>query len=465
MRKAPENDLRRRVPAVEQMLLEEPVRALVAAHGRERVKGELRACLQEARELAAAGRPEDLERALHGLPAALAARLDRSAAPSLVRVLNATGVVVHTNLGRAPLPVEAARRVAEIASSYSNLELDLETGDRGNREVHAEERLRRMLGVEASAVVNNCAAAVLLAVNTFAEGKEVVVSRGELVEIGGSFRIPEVLRKGGATLREVGTTNRTRVSDYEKALGPGTGMILHVHRSNFRIVGFTESPGLLELGELARAARVPLVADLGSGLLGLEEGLLPDEETALGALAKGADVVAMSGDKLLGGPQAGLLAGRSAPLQAMRRNPLYRALRVDKMTLCALDAVLLEHESGRARQTVPVVSMLSCPPQVLRERATALAEALQREGLGFTAEVREGGSAVGGGAAPTVEISGSVVAVTHAVLRPAALAARLRAGDPPVMARIQDDRLVLDLRTVRPEDQDLLLRCLLSAAS
>jgi L-seryl-tRNA(Ser) seleniumtransferase len=460
----PESDLRRRLPSVDLVLQDEGVLALVATHGRALVLGELRALLEEARAQTAAEGIAGRDEVLTSLVSQLSARLRAATTPSLRRVVNATGVVVHTNLGRAPLPPLAARRVAEIAASYSNLELDLATGERGNREAHAEDRLRSLLGVEATAVVNNCAAAVLLAVNTLAEGKEVVVSRGELVEIGGSFRIPEVLKKGGARLREVGTTNRTRLSDYKAALGPETGMILRVHASNFRIVGFTEAPGLPALSGLAREAGLPLVVDQGSGLLGLEEGLLPGEETVMAALAAGADVVAMSGDKLLGGPQAGLLAGHQALVAAMRRNPLYRALRVDKMTLAALDAVLLEHQSGRARGTLPVLAMLSVPAERVRERALAFVGALEREGLGFAAEAKEGSSAVGGGAAPTLEVPTWIVNVRHAAVRPHTLAARLRAGDPPVVARVAEDRLLLDLRTVGEEDEDLLRRALIRAA-
>ena len=364
MARARENDLRQLLPSVDQLLQDERVAVLVGAHGRTSVLRELRLLLEGARAHASEGRKGAAEEAVRSLLPELEARLLRSRAPSLVRVVNATGVIVHTNLGRAPLPRAAVLRVAEVAASYSNLELDLADGERGNREVHAEERLRSLLGVEASAVVNNCAAAVLLAVNTLAEGKDVVVSRGELVEIGGSFRIPDVLKKGGARLVEVGTTNRTRLSDYAAVLGPDTGMILRVHPSNFRIVGFTEAPGVAELAGLAHEAGLPLVVDQGSGLLGLEAGLLPSEETALSLLAQGACVVAMSGDKLLGGPQAGLLAGRQAPVLAMRKNPLYRALRVDKMTLAALDAVLLEHESGRWMQR-PDAIVQACHAQQL----------------------------------------------------------------------------------------------------
>ena len=458
-----ESDLRRRLPSVDQVLQEERARALVGAHGRDRVMRELRAVLEAARAQAAAGGENELEETLRSLMPRLEERLRHSAAPSLVRVVNATGVVVHTNLGRAPLPRVAAARVAEVAASYSNLELDLATGQRGNREVHAEERLRTLLGVEATAVVNNCAAAVLLAVNTLAEGREVVMSRGELVEIGGSFRIPEILKKGGARLREVGTTNRTRLLDYEAALGPETGLVLRVHPSNFRIVGFTEAASLEELSLLCRKRGLPLVVDQGSGLLGLEEDVLPGEETALAVLASGADVVAMSGDKLLGGPQAGLLAGRREPVAAMRRNPLYRALRVDKMTLAALDAVLLEHESGRAGEAVPVLAMLRATPERLRERALAFARRLEAEGLGFDVQLREGASAVGGGAAPTLEVPTWLLALSHAAHRPAELAARLRGADPPVLARVADDRLLLDLRTVGADEEDLLHRALLRA--
>ena len=459
-----ESDLRQLLPSVDQVLQDERARALVEAHGRTLVLRELRFVLEDARAQAAEGRREAVEEAVRALVPGLEARLRRAQAPSLRRVVNATGVVVHTNLGRAPLPRAAGVRVAEVAASYSNLELDLKSGERGNREVHAEERLRALLGVEATAVVNNCAAAVLLAVNTLAEGKEVVVSRGELVEIGGSFRIPDVLKKGGARLREVGTTNRTRLSDYAAALGPDTGMILRVHPSNFRIVGFTEAPGVGELAGLAHEARLPLVVDQGSGLLGLEQGLLPSEETALAVLAQGADVLAMSGDKLLGGPQAGLLAGRQAPVAAMRKNPLYRALRVDKMTLAALDAVLLEHESGRARETVPVLAMLSLSPERIHERAQNFARALEAEGLGFAVAVVAGASAVGGGAAPTLELPTWLVNVTHAARRPHELLARLREGDPPVLARVAEGALLLDLRTVAEEDESVLRRTLAHAA-
>jgi L-seryl-tRNA(Ser) seleniumtransferase len=461
-RSAP-TDPRRRLPAVEQVLQQPPVRALEARFGPGPLREALRALLEEARRTAAAGGEGELERLLGALPEALRARLEAAGAPTLVPVINASGVVVHTNLGRAPLPPAAVARVAELAGGYSNLEYDLPGGGRGQREVHAEGRLRRLLGAGGTVVVNNNAAAVLLAVNTFAEGREVLVSRGELVEIGGSFRIPDIVAKGGARLREVGTTNRTRTADYRAALGPQTAMILKVHPSNFRIVGFTEAPTTAELAELARQAGVPLVEDLGSGLISPLPPPLDAEPTAGQRLAEGADLVTMSGDKLLGGPQAGLAAGRRELADAMRKNPLYRALRVDKMTLGALDVVLAEHEAGRAVRTVPVVAMLALDAAGVRARAEALAGALGAACPGLELEVREGSSAAGGGAAPEVELPTALLAVAHPRRRPDELAAALRAGQPPVVARVAGDRLLLDLRTVDPLQEPALLRALAAA--
>jgi L-seryl-tRNA(Ser) seleniumtransferase len=354
--------------------------------------------------------------------------------------------------------------VALFSYSYYNQELDQARGDRGDREVHAEHRLQELLGVEGSVVVNNCAAAVLLAVNTFAEGREVLVSRGELVEIGGSFRIPEILRKGGARLREVGTTNRTRLGDYRAALTADTGMILRVHRSNFEIVGFTEAPDREQLVGLCRASGIPLVEDLGSGLLQAPHSALASEPTAADCLKAGADVVTFSGDKLLGGPQAGLAAGGRAPIDAMRRNPLYRALRVDKMTLAALDAVLSDHASGRAAERVPVLRMLGLPAEEVRIRAEALARRLKEEMPTLMVEVTDGASAAGGGAAPLAEIPTVLVTLAHPRRAAQDLAAALRGHRPPVIARVADDRLVVDLRTVAPEDEAILAGALLAAA-
>lgn len=453
-------DLRRHLPSVDEVLRDPEIGGLAERFGRDRLLGTVRAALTEARQPAIQGDAAALEQALAGLPGRIRERLEQAALPSLVPLINATGVVVHTNLGRAPLPPEAAARVATIAASYSNLEFDLETGERGRREVHAEARLQGLLGAEAAVVVNNNAAAVLLAVNTLAEGREVLVSRGELVEIGGSFRIPDVLRKGGARLVEVGTTNKTRIGDYRAALGPATAMILKVHRSNFQILGFTESPSLAGLVELALEAGVPLVEDQGSGLLDTAPEALGRQPSVAASLAAGVALVTLSGDKLLGGPQAGLLVGQKKLAEALLRNPLYRALRVDKMTLAALDAVLGEHQAGRAARTVPVVEMLSAPLDTLRQRAAALADALAAASPRARVELAEGASAVGGGAAPGVEIPTVLVTAVHASRGPDALAAELRAERPPVVARVADDRLVLDLRTVRTDQEEPLLQAL-----
>lgn len=441
-------------------ILQDPtVRTLEERYGRERVLSLLREALSAARGRAAEGEEPDVP----GLVERLAGRLAASSAPSLVPVVNATGVVVHTNLGRAPLSRAVLDRVVAVASSYVNLEYDVAKGGRGDREVHAEARLRRILGCEATAVVNNNAAAVLLAVNTLAEGREVLVSRGELVEIGGSFRIPDVLRKGGARLREVGTTNRTRIGDYRAALSPDTALVLKVHPSNFRIVGFTEAPTDAELVDFARAAGIPLVEDVGSGLLAAPTGPLSGERTVGDSLRAGVDLVTFSGDKLLGGPQAGLVAGRQALVAALRKNPLYRALRVDKMTLAAMDAVLDDHERGDASR-VPVLAMLSARVEELEGRARAFAERLSAADLGFRAEVRAGSSAVGGGAAPTIEVPTALVVVDHASIGPDELASRLRHHRPPVIARVADGSLTLDLRTVAREEEDTVHAALARAS-
>jgi L-seryl-tRNA(Ser) seleniumtransferase len=445
----PPEDLRRRVPQVAKLLENPQVKSAIAARGRAVVERVMQAHLAELRALAADRDEGAFERALATLDARIAAASDSAAAHSLRRVINATGVVVHTNLGRAPLSPEVAAHVAEIAASYSNLEYDLEKGDRGHREAHAEGRLRTMLKAEASVVVNNNAAAVLLAVNTFAEGREVLVSRGELVEIGGSFRIPEVLRKGGGQLVEVGTTNRTRIADFANALTPRTGLILRVHPSNFRIVGFTESAALAELVALGRARSVHVVEDLGSGLLDRMAEPLHHEATIAESLRAGVDVVTASGDKLLGGPQAGLLVGRKEAVDALRRNPLYRALRVDKMTIAALDSVLALHEAGRGG-LLPVPRLLALPLADIQARAEALRDRLRPTAAAAVVDIRAVNSAVGGGAAPDIALPSCALSVRPRGLSAESLARRLREAPVPIIARIEDDLVLLDLRTVLP---------------
>jgi L-seryl-tRNA(Ser) seleniumtransferase len=358
-------------------------------------------------------------------------------------VVNATGVVVHTNLGRAPLSAGAAARVAEIAGSYSNLEYDLELGQRGNREAHAEGRLRDLLGVEATVVVNNCAAAVLLAVNTHAEGREVLVSRGELVEIGGSFRIPDVVRKGGARLREVGTTNRTRARDYSEAVSRRTAAILRVHRSNFDIVGFTETPKVYELIEVARAKKVPLLCDEGSGcVVDLQRYGFAPKVTVAELLAQGVDVVTCSTDKLLGATQGGLILGREELVEKCRRHPLMRALRAGKETYAVVAATLRAFATGKYEERVPIYRMLATPLEVLRARGEMLI-------AGTHCNVIESRCALGGGTTPTETIASLAIEVPGDAT---ALHARFLANDPPIAGRIQNDRFTIDLRTILETD-------------
>jgi L-seryl-tRNA(Ser) seleniumtransferase len=382
-----------------------------------------RIVLARAREeINAGGRPRDLAERLQE-------EIDHARAPHLRRVINATGVIVHTNLGRAPLAEAALDRIRDIARGYSNLEYDVAAGGRGSRQDHVTTMLRRLTGAEAGLVVNNNAAAVMLALAALAEGRDVLVSRGELIEIGDGFRIPDVLERSGARLREVGTTNRTRATDYEAAIGPETAVLLRVHQSNFRIVGFTEQPGLEDLAQVARRHELVLVDDLGSGAL-VDVG---DEPTARSSLAAGADLVCFSGDKLLGGPQAGIVVGRADLVEKLRRHPLQRALRADKLTLAALEATLTL--AIDAPEEIPVVRMLRESPETVRARATRLAELVD-------GEVEETVARAGGGALPLTELPSFACAVDEE------LAAKLRASAPPVVALVRDGRTLLDCRTL-----------------
>jgi L-seryl-tRNA(Ser) seleniumtransferase len=388
-----------------------------------------RALLERAREEIRAGAdPGDLAVRLRDELAALRG-------PRLRRVLNATGVLVHTNLGRAPLPQEALDRVVASARGYSNLEYDLASGTRGSRQDHVAAILRRLTGAESALVVNNNAAAVMLALAALAEGREVLVSRGELIEIGDGFRIPDVLARSGARLREVGTTNRTRVADYERAIGPETAVLLRVHQSNFRVVGFTEQPTVRDLAQVADRHNLPLVDDLGSGVL-VE---LPGEPSAKDALAAGADLVTFSGDKLLGGPQAGIVVGRADLVERLRRHPLQRALRADKLTLAALEGTLALYLDAPDR--IPVLRMLRETADDVRARASRLAELVD-------GALEETIARVGGGALPLAEIPSFACAIEES------LAAPLRTGEPPVVGIVRDGRLLLDCRTLADADVD-----------
>jgi L-seryl-tRNA(Ser) seleniumtransferase len=372
------------------------------------------------------------------LGARVRAELEAARRPHLRRVLNATGVIVHTNLGRAPLPEAALERVCEVGRGYSNLEYDLGDGARGSRQDHVAAVVRRLTGAEATLVVNNNAAAVLLALAALAEGREVLVSRGELIEIGDGFRIPDVLARSGARLVEVGTTNRTRAADYERAIGPDTALVLRVHQSNFRVVGFAERPATAELAAVASRHELPLVDDLGSGALVP----LQDEPTAREALAAGADLVCFSGDKLLGGPQAGIAAGRAELVEQLRRHPLQRALRADKLTLAALEGTLaLYLDPDRALREVPVLRMVAEPVEEVRARAERLAAL-----AGGTVE--ETVARVGGGAMPLTELPSFACSVEEELATP------LRLGDPPVVAVVRDGRTLLDCRTLADAELD-----------
>jgi L-seryl-tRNA(Ser) seleniumtransferase len=416
----------------------------------------------EARaRLAGAGEPPELE-VLLDRAAGLARVLSR---PHPRRVLNATGIVLHTNLGRAPLAPEVARAVAEAAAGYSDLELDLESGERGDRSAAVAEKLMLLSGAPAAHVVNNNAAAVLLALASLAAGREVVVSRGELVEIGGAFRVPEIMERAGVRLVEVGTTNRTRIEDYARAIGPATALLLKVHRSNFELRGFVAEAGLPELSALGRARGLPVLEDLGSGtLVDLRARGLPAEVFAPGRLEAGADVVCFSGDKLLGGPQAGILLGAEAPLAAMRRNPLARALRPGKLGLAALDRTLALHLEGRAEREIPVLRQILEPAPALEARARALAERAGPAARGHArVSVRPDRARVGGGSLPGLELDTWVVALepTGGAER---AAARLRRAEPPLLARIRDGLVLLDVRTLLPGEEEGVVEALRSLA-
>ena len=466
----------RLIPSIEQLRQRARVRALEARYGRDAIVEALREEAAALRQQLAAGSPAsespsapitDPEQVADRIEQALEDRLRHAFERPLRVVINATGVIVHTNLGRAPLAAAAAHRVVEVATSYSNLEYDLEAGRRGARDVHAEALLCRLTGAQAALVFNNNAAAVLIMLSALAAGREVIISRGELVEIGGGFRIPDVMLQSGALLREVGTTNKTRAADYAAAISERSAIILRVHPSNFRIEGFTERPTLQDLVSIGRRFKVPVCEDLGSGNLldwGPEargQGLRIEEPMVRSSIDAGADVVCFSGDKLLGGPQAGIMIGRREMLERIRKHPLMRALRVDKMTYAALDATVLEYAHGRAPETVPVARMIALSAPEIERRARSIAERLQTN-TRVRAAIVDGVSTIGGGSAPGAEIPTRLLSVSVGTARPDVLEARLRHYTPPIIARIEHDRLLLDLRTVLPEQDQVLAEALMS---
>jgi L-seryl-tRNA(Ser) seleniumtransferase len=439
------------------LLQRDDVRGLIGRHGRALVATLLREHLGTLRS-----QVRDGSLGVRGLPEAvrgIADWADREARSrtrsTLVPVINATGVVLHTNLGRAILSQGVVRRVVEVARAYTTLEYDLERGRRGSRSSHLERLFSLLFPNRAAHVVNNNAAAVLLALNTLAEGREVIVSRGELVEIGGSFRIPEIMSKSGAILREVGTTNKTRLPDYERAINKRTGLLLKVHPSNYRITGFTAQASLGEIVLLGRRRGVPVMMDQGSGnLTDLRDRGIRSEIQVQEVIASGADVVCFSGDKLLGGPQAGILVGRSALIKRMRDNPLARALRVDKMTHAALEATLQEYVHGAAPERLPVIRMMAIPQEEVERRARGIQEIVMSRSQGrLSLALRPGTSLLGGGSAPEEGIPTALLAVRSDRLSPRAIGERLRRFTPPVIARIEAGQVLIDPRTV-PEEED-----------
>jgi L-seryl-tRNA(Ser) seleniumtransferase len=455
----------RDLPAVHEVLAAEALRPLAERHGHDRVVAAVRAELAELREDIAKGSPADGRADAAAVAARAAARLESEARPKLRRVVNATGVVLHTNLGRAPMAEAAARAAFDAAHGYLNLELDLESGKRSSRQNAVREWVCRLTGAESATAVNNCAAATVIVLRALAAGKEVIVSRGQLIEIGGSFRIPEIMAVSGAVLREVGTTNITRLADYERALGPSTGALMRVHASNYRISGFTKSVPLADLVALGKKHGVPVIDDAGSGALFDFARLgLPGEPLPRESIAAGADLTLFSGDKLLGGPQAGVIAGRNQWIQKIEKDPLMRAFRLDKMTLAALEATLrLYLNEEEAVREVPVLRLLSIPADELRRRAEALAARL-RSAPGLTASAREDSAYVGGGSLPDRAMTTWVVEVEAAGVSDAELARRLRTGDLAVVGRLQGDKLLLDVRTVFPEQEAALVEAVVNAA-
>lgn len=461
---------------MDEVLRSARVADLLRGEGRAANSDAVRSVLERLRREIAAGVLDDaaVQLAIEGIPEAVEREVRRSLGYSLQKVINATGVILHTNLGRAPLSTATIEHLSDIATGYSNLEFELESGERGRRDVHVQRPLERLLGEHSYAqprtpenapdaiVVNNCAAAVLLTLNTLADGGEVIVSRGELVEIGGSFRVPEIMAKSGTRLREVGTTNRTRLADFETAITENTRLLLRVHRSNFAMIGFTEQPSAEELVGLGRKHRIPVMEDLGNGLLvNLAGAGIQGEHGLHESLTAGVDVVCVSGDKLLGGPQAGLIAGRKELVKRIRANPLFRALRVDKLTYAALEATLLAYVR-RDYTAIPALRMIHTPAEDIRRRAEVFVQQLGTI-PGAKIEVREGESVIGGGTAPTATLPTFVVALSSDRFSPEELQSRLRGQTPPVIARIEDDRLLLDLRTVFANEEAELVDCLRKA--
>jgi L-seryl-tRNA(Ser) seleniumtransferase len=467
MSSTPRQQALRKIPSVEEILSRPEMVSLLRTHPRSVVVEAIRRGLKRLREeILQKEDPSQIDPSFfsfdHLFPI-FQREIDLQIQPKLLRLINATGIIIHTNLGRSPLHPSALQHIIDISKSYSNLEYDLERGERGNRYSHIEGLLCRLTGAESALVVNNNAGAVLLALNTIAEGREAIVSTGELVEIGGSFRIPDVMKRSGAILKEVGTTNRTYLSDYEKAIGPQTALLLKVHTSNFRIMGFTAEVSLEELVKLGEKHHLTVMNDLGSGcLIDLSRYGLEKEPTVQEAIKTGVDVVTISGDKLLGGPQAGILLGKKGLLDLIKINPLTRALRIDKLTLAALESTLLLYlDEKKAMEEIPTLRMISFDMKKLKSRGRRLLRRLSKKAQAQAQfALREDISEVGGGALPLQELPTVVLAISPLSLSVNTLEERLRRGEPPVIARISKDEVILDMRTIFDEEIPLLALCI-----
>ena len=462
-------NLLRKLPSVDALIKTDEARKLIEAYSREAVVGAARSVLKELRSKISADKvkagseetisPENITRAIEN-------RLGDKFSPSLKRAVNATGVILHTGLGRALLSVEAREAIQEAIKGYCTLAADIETGRRGNRDAHVEGLLCELTGAEAATIVNNNAAATVLILNTLARGKEVIVSRGQLVEIGGSFRMPEVMESSGAIMREVGTTNKTHLRDYAAAINENTGAIMRVHHSNYRIVGFTEEPSIEELSKLAQEHNVPLIDDLGSGaLVDLSEYGLEAEPLVRDSIRAGVDVACFSGDKLIGGPQSGIIVGKASVVEKIRKNPLKRALRVGKLTLAGMEATMrLFFNLERLKEEHPVYRMFSLKIEELEKRGKKVIRKLQAE-LADKAEIslEDGGSQVGSGSVPVETIPTKLLQVKPVSLSAESLVKRLRYNNPPVFARIHKDAVLLDLRTIQEDEDELVIDALRKA--
>ena len=460
-------DLYRMLPSVNDLLQMEVTQPLLRRRSRAVVVNAIRSTLERLREEIAGGihTPSTMKERLEAFPTILEDDLRRAFQFSLRPVINATGVILHTNLGRAPLSKSALDHLVQVAGGYSNLELDLETGERGTRDVHVEALILELIGRGAglasprdthrAVVVNNCAAATFLALHSLAAGKEVIVSRGELIEIGGGFRIPDILQSSGAVLKEVGTTNRTRVADYQDALSTDTSLILRVHQSNFSMEGFVARPALAELVAIGGRSRVPVFEDQGTGLIdALEPYGVSGEATLIDSVGSGCDLVAASGDKLLGGPQCGILIGRKDLIDMIRKSPLFRALRVDKLIYAALEATLAEYVSG-SPELIPTVRMLRAEPKEMKTRCEHIVRQLSEPSL--IVDVIPVESLIGGGTAPRATLPSYALSVRHSGVGANSLLLALRRLDTPIIGRISEDRVLLDLRTVEPEFDEQLI--------